>query len=131
VSENLDLVQAALGAYLRGDEATMLELASPEIVVTQFPDQLDVQDFHGRDGLRRMMDEWIGTWEDFTVELRRARETGDVVLTTMLQRGRGKVSGVPLTEEVTFAFTVHDGAVARWQIFHSEEEALAALGLEE
>jgi ketosteroid isomerase-like protein len=129
--ENLEIVQAAFAAYLRGDEAGMLALASPEIVVTQFPDQLDVRDFHGRDGLREMMVEWIGTWDDFTVELRRAREIGDVVLVSALQRGRGEVSGVPIEEEVTFAFTVRDGAVARWQIFHSEEEALADLGLEE
>ena len=50
-SDNVDLVQAGFDAYLRGDEPAMLELAAPDIIVTQFPDQLDVRDYHGHEGL--------------------------------------------------------------------------------
>jgi hypothetical protein len=39
----------------------MLEQAAPDIVVTQFPDQLDVRDYHGREGLAEVMTDWIGT----------------------------------------------------------------------
>ncbi len=127
--ENLRIVLSAFAAYLRGDEAAMFELASPEIVVTQFPDQLDVRDFHGRDGLRQVMDDWVGAWEDWTIEPLAASEEGELVFVSAVQRGRGKSSGVPMESFVAFAFTVRDGLVVRWQMFHSEEEARAAVGL--
>ena len=59
--ENVELVRAAFDAFLRGDEPAMLEQAAPDIVVTQFPDQLDVRDYHGREGLAEVMTDWIGT----------------------------------------------------------------------
>jgi ketosteroid isomerase-like protein len=125
--ENLELVRAAFDAYLRGDEPAMLELTAPDVVVTQFPDQLDVRDYHGREGVRQVMSEWIGTWDEWTIEMLRAREVGGRVLVTALQRGRGKVSGVPIEGEVTFVFTLSHGAIARWQMFRSESEALEAV----
>lgn len=127
--ENLQIVLGAFDAYLRGDEQGMIAFASPEIVVTQFPDQLDVRDFHGHEGLRQVMDEWVGTWEDWTIEPLSASEEDKFVFVTAVQRGRGKGSGVPMESFVTFAFRVSDGLVVRWQMFHSEQEARAAAGL--
>ena len=34
-----------------------------------------------------------------------------------------------MQSEVTFIFTVRDGSIRRWQMFHSEQEALEAVGL--
>ena len=127
--DNVRVVREAFDAYLRGDEAGMLALTSPEVVVRQFPDQLDVHDFHGHDGVRQVMAEWIGAWEDWKIELLAAREMGDVVLATARQRGRGKGSGAPIDSEVTFIFTLRDSRIARWQMFHTEQEALEAVGL--
>ena len=105
----------------------MLALVDAGIVVTQFPDQLDVRDYHGHAGVKQVMAEWIGTWEDWSIELLRARELDGLVLATARQRGRGKISGVPLEAEVTFVFAFRQKKIARWQMFHSEEEALSAV----
>ena len=79
-------VQAAFDAYLRGGEPAMLEFAAPDIIVTQFPDQLDVRDYHGHKGLTQVMTEWIGTWDDWTIEILRVRDVGGLVFLTALQR---------------------------------------------
>jgi ketosteroid isomerase-like protein len=129
--ENLEIVRAAFAAYSRGDEAAMLAPFAPDVVATQFPDQLDARAFHGHDGLRRVMAEWIGTWDDWTIELLSAREIDGHVLATARQRGRGKGSGVPMEDVVTFVFTVDGAVIVRWQMFRSEEEALEAVGVEE
>ena len=126
---DVNLAQAAFAAFLRGDWPALLELAAPDIVVTQFPDQLDVRDYHGHEGMQRVMADWIGTWEDWSIEMLRAWEVGGLVLVTAFQRGRGRGSGVPIEGEVTFVFTVREGAIARWQMFRSEQEALDAVGL--
>jgi ketosteroid isomerase-like protein len=131
VSEgNVEVVQAAFDAYLRGDEPAMFALAAPDIIVTQFPDQLDVRDYHGHEGLRQVMTDWIGTWADWSIEMLGARQVDGLVFVTALQRGRGKGSGVPIQSEVTLVFTVRKGVIARWQMFRSEQEALKAVGLE-
>ena len=127
--QNLQIVLDAFAAYMAGDEAVMFGVASPEIVVTQFPDQLDVRDFRGHDGLRQAMEEWVGTWDDWTIEMLDASEEGELVFATAIQRGRGKGSGVPMESLVVFVFTVRDGMVARWRMFHDDEEARAAVGL--
>jgi ketosteroid isomerase-like protein len=130
-SENVELVQAASDAFFRGDERAMLELAAPDIVITQFPDQVDVHDYHGREGLMRVMSDWIGAWDDWSLEILTVRDIGGHVFMTALQRGRGKSSGVPVEGEVTFVFTVRQGAIARWQMFRSEQEALDAVEVAE
>lgn len=123
----MEVVQAAFDAYLRGDERTMFALAAPDIIVTQFPDQLDVRDYHGHEGLRHVMTDWIDTWADWSIEMRGAREADGRVLATAFQRGRGKGSGAPMQSEVAFLFTLRAGAIARWQMFRSEREALDAV----
>lgn len=129
--QNLELVQAVFDAYFRGDEPTLFALVARDVVVTQFPEQIDVHDYHGHAGLRQVMADWIGSWEDWSIEILNAREVGDAVLATARQRGRGRVSGAPMDAEVTFAFTVRDDLIARWQMFFSEQQALDALGLAE
>jgi ketosteroid isomerase-like protein len=129
--ENVEIVREAFDAYQRGDEAKMFALADPDVVVTQFPDQLDARDYHGHDGLREVMAEWIGTWDDWTIELVSASEADGHVLAAARQRGRGKGSGAPMESEVTFVFTVDKGVIVRWRMFHTEQEALGAIGSEE
>ena len=124
-------MQAAFDAYFRGDESAMLDHASPDIIVTQFPDQPDVRDYRGHESLLRVMAEWTGTWDDWSVEILSIREIGDRVLVGARQRGRGKSSGAPVEAEVAFVFTVRHDKIARWQMFHSEQQALEAVSLNE
>jgi len=129
--ENLELVQSAFDAYSRGDEAALLEMVAVDAVITQFPEQVDVRDYHGHEGLRQVMSDWTGTWDDWSIEILGAKELGELVLATARQQGRGRVSGVPMEAETTFVFTVRDGSIARWQMFSSEQQALKAVGLAE
>jgi len=127
--KNVKLVQSAFDAYFRGDEPALLELVAADVLITQFPEQVDVRDYHGHEGFRQVMTEWIGSWEDWSIEILGARELGDLVLATARQRGRGIVSGAPMDAEAIFVFTVREGLIARWQMFSSEEQALEAVGL--
>ncbi len=124
-------MQSAFDAYFRGDEPALLELVAADVVITQFPEQVDVRDYHGHEGFRQVMTEWIGIWDDWSIEILGARELGDLVLATARQRGRGVTSGAPIDAEATFVFTVRDDLIARWQMFSSEEQALEAVGLAE
>ena len=76
------------------------------------------------------MTDWIDAWEGWSIEILSAREVGELVLVHARQRGHGRSSGAPMEAEVSFVFTVRHARIARWQMFHSEHEALEAIGLE-
>ena len=113
-------------AWESGDVEAMFELIDPEIVSTQFPEQVDVADYHGHDGVRAVMEDWIGTWDDWKIQLLDVRAFGDAALLSLRQSGRGKGSGAAMEARVWFVWRMRDGKVTRWQMFSSEPEALAA-----
>jgi ketosteroid isomerase-like protein len=129
--ENVELVQGAVAAYFRGDERALREVTDPDLTATTRPDQPDVRDHHGADGLIAFLGEWAEAWEDYSFEILRFSDLGDVVIATARQRGRGKRSGVPIDDEVTFVFSVRNGKLVRLQMFGDEHQALEALGLPE
>src|SRR6202171_927185 len=129
--ENVETVQAAFDAYFRSDEPAMLKLVAADIIVTQFPDQADVRDYHGHEGLAQGTPEWMDTLCDWSIEILGTEEGGELGFSAARQPGRGKGSGAPMEAEVTFVFTVRQAKIARWQMFHSEQEALEAVGLAE
>lgn len=126
--ENLQLVRVGLDAWVRGDEPAMLDLVDPSVVGTPVPDLPDVQEFHGHEGLLQSRAEWIGTWDDYSIEVREMRDFDDRILVSCVQRGRGKGSSTPIEADTFFLFTLRAGKLVRWQVFLSEQPALAAAG---
>jgi ketosteroid isomerase-like protein len=127
--KNLEIVRAAMDAYMSEDHATFRKLAAPDIVVSGRPDQPDADDFHGYDGLLRMAAEWLEAWDEPTIEVARVWDAGDFVFVGTRESGRGKISGIPTEHESTFVYTLKDCRIVRIQIFGSEREALEAVGL--
>jgi ketosteroid isomerase-like protein len=125
--ENIRIVQGAFAAYFRGDEQGLRAIVDPEVTVTTRPDQPDVSDHHGVDGLIAFLGEWAEAWDEYTFEVQRVREVGDLVIASTRQRGQGKRSGVPIDDEVTFVFSVRNGRIVRLQMFGVEQQALEAL----
>lgn len=124
--ENFKVVQAVGDAYFRGDEAAMLDLVDPDVVVTQFADQPDARPYHGHSGMLEAMAGWVEIWEDYAIEVLAVREVGNKVLVSLHQRGRGKASGIAMEGDVYFLYTVRGGKVVRWEMFPDEREAVEA-----
>jgi ketosteroid isomerase-like protein len=112
-------------AWERADLEAMFELIHPDVVSRQFPEQIDVRDYHGHDGVRAVMADWIGTWDDWKIELRDVRGLGDTAVLELFQSGRGKTSGAAMAQPVWFVWRMRDGKVSQWLMFSSSEEALA------
>jgi ketosteroid isomerase-like protein len=129
--ENARIVQGAFAAYFRGDEPGLRGIVDADVTVTTRPDQPDVSDHHGVEGLIAFLGEWAEAWDEYTFEVLRMRNVGDLVIASARQRGQGKRSGVPIDDEVTFVFSVRNGRIVRLQMFGVEQQALEALGLAE
>jgi ketosteroid isomerase-like protein len=129
--ENVAIVEAVFAAYMRGDDSALRTLVAADVVISTRPDQPDVRDHHGHEGLLSMSAEWLEAWDEHVFEAGRITDRGDVVFVQTRESGRGRTSGVPMKLESTFVFTLSRGKVTALQIFSSEREALEVVGLAE
>ncbi len=119
-------------AFERGDFDTALAHFHPDVKWDEPPDNPDARTRHGRKGVERALTTWMGAFEDYRYELRELTACGDdMVLLGAWQSGRGKASGVRVSEENFCLFTLRDGQIVRQQMFRRRAEALGAVGLRE
>ena len=77
------------------------------------------------------MGSFVGSWADFHYEERELIDSGDEVLVEGWQRGRGKGSGIEVSESIYTVWTVRGEFVVRLRIFRERDLALEAAGLSE
>jgi len=92
---------------------------------------MDARSFVHREGVRRSLGEWVGAWDDYEFELRELIDAGDRVLAVGWQRGRGKGSGVEVSEEIFSVWTLRARNVIRQRMFRDRGQALEAAGVPE
>ena len=117
-------------AFARGDVEASLACFDPEIEFST-ASGADSATYHGVDGLRRATGKWVGTWDDFHIDLEELTDLGERVLARISERGRGKGSGVEVRREVFQLFTLRDHRITQLRIYENEKEALEAAGLSE
>jgi uncharacterized protein len=123
----VEIVQAAFDAWDRGDTDAILEMCDEDIVVIQALELPGVPSLQtGHAGVLEAFALWPGYWDDFRVELLRTADLGDHVLVTTDQSGRSKETGIEVSAQFTFLFTLRDGKITAWRIFTRESEALEA-----
>jgi ketosteroid isomerase-like protein len=80
--------------------------------------------------------EWFGDWfstfdRDYRFEIAETRDLGDRVFVVATHHGRGRASGVPVTQQTAYVYTVCEGKVCRVEVWVDRAEALEAAGLRE
>jgi ketosteroid isomerase-like protein len=68
------------------------------------------------------------TYEDFQIEVERYLDAGEEVVVLAQYKASGHGSGVPVSGEHGYVWTVRDGQAVRFQWFQSHREALEAAG---
>jgi ketosteroid isomerase-like protein len=96
----VEVVQRAMAAYMRDDEATVRTLTASDVVISTRPNQPDVGDRRGYDGLLRTSAEWLETWDEHTFATARIWDAEDLVFVATREAGRGKLSGVPMESDI-------------------------------
>jgi ketosteroid isomerase-like protein len=128
---NVEIVRVLFAAYMQDDAATVRDLTDVNLVISGRPDQPDVDDFHGYEGLLQSSAQWREVWDEHTFEATGFRDAGDLVFVSAREWGKGRASGVPIESRSTFVVKLSHGKVVRIQIFSTEREALKAVGLAE
>ena len=124
MSVNVDLVREAFDAFMRGEVDRALESADPDIICVRAPPIPDPQTYHGIDGVLQMYADWTTDFDDFEMEALDYDEVGDRVFVEVIQRGRGKASGVMVVGRFWFVYTVAAGKITRMDAYLTSEQAL-------
>ena len=131
--ENVELVRRAFQAFAERGFDAMAEFWDPDIDWRAAEGAIDdVGEMHGQVAVRRYMEDWIDTFDDYGVVVEQLRDVGDDrVLSIQRVKGRAKLSGAETVLRYAVVSTVRDGKIVRAREYLSVEEALKAVGLEE
>jgi ketosteroid isomerase-like protein len=87
--------------------------------------------YHGHAGVEQFFRNWLGPWDNPTVELMEIRDAGESVFTGFRWRGRGRTSGVEVERDFYGVYDFRDGLLVGFRQRATREKALEAAGLSE
>jgi ketosteroid isomerase-like protein len=129
--ENVEVIRAIYMAYASGDYQSTFQYISEDVEFYEPPDVSGGSVARGHEGMARSLGRWLGAWDDYHYELRELIDAGDRVFVRGWQSGRGKGSGVEISEEIFSVWTVRAGKAVEQRMFRDRIQALEAAGLEE
>ena len=87
---------------------------------------------HGKDAMRTYVQDWIDTFDEFSIEPVELMDAGgEVVVAVLRYGGRAKLSGIETDETLGVVFTISHHKIARGREFRTRDQALEAAGLRE
>jgi ketosteroid isomerase-like protein len=88
--------------------------------------------YHGIEGVERFLSEWRDVWDGLQVDVEDILAAPDGrVVSLILQRGKGRSSGLAMEMKSAQVATLRDGKVTRLDNYEDRAEALEAAGLRE
>ena len=129
--ENVEIVRRVIASGTDGDFETMLALHDPDwegFIPEAYP---VAGTWLGLDGVRGFVEEWLDAWDAFRIDPEEFIDGGNAVVAVVRYWGRGRGSGVEVTDRWFYAYRLRDGRVVSWRLCGSRAEALEAVGLAE
>ena len=130
--ENVEIVRGHIQAWHAEDAPRALSFLDPHAVLDVSRTDAFDSAFYGHDAIADFFRRYAGTFKDFRWEVERLTDLGSgAVLAVLVEIGRGKGSGVPVSRSLACLYTVIEGRIAWIATFRGERDALKAVGLEE
>ena len=128
--ENIEFALRAVDAFNRGDGDAVLEMLDPDVEIFASRSLANSGDFRGHEGYEEWVTQWLEAWETFRVEIDDDWVvSGDDLVVSAQQFGRGKGSGVEVQMPITYLFTVRVGKATRFHLYADRALALEAAGI--
>lgn len=124
-------MREAFNALAGGDIDVWLDYFHPEavfVLVGGF-ETLVGREFHGREGIRRFLEDWRATFEQVVFEVEQVLPAGERILVVVSQRTRGRAGGVETKMRWGILLSFRDGLVVRAENYYDVDDALEAAGL--
>lgn len=128
--QNVELYRRGIEAFNQRDLEAFLALADPDVVGISRVLAIEAESYRGHDGTREWWNDLLGVFPDFTIEIVRVRDAGDLTVSELRNSVHGEGSAA-LAELVWQVSEWRDDRVVRWQMYENEHDALEAAGLSE
>lgn len=132
--EHVETIRNAIDAWNRGnDMAALVEVMAADSVVHPFPEWPGAHVYHGREGWRELVTEWLENFDEITWDADRVIADAGKVIALVHHRGRIRGTEIPIAQPLgaVFADFREDGSCGMAHFFMSWEEALEAAGVSE
>ena len=94
--------------------------------------QEDGTTYRGREGVRRRLEDWLESFDEYRYDVRRIIDCGgDRVLVEAVEIARGAVSGAKVHSTHFELLTIRDELIVSIEEFYVEADAVEAAGLSE
>jgi ketosteroid isomerase-like protein len=130
--ENVQLVRGAWEAWERDDMEALFAFYDPAIVWDQtgYGGSLLDSVYHGHDGVRQFLREWLASFESYYAHAEEFVDAGEAVVVRVRQGGRGKSSGADVEMPPYWqVYRLRDGLAVRIEVYGSQGQAFEAVGL--
>jgi uncharacterized protein len=125
---NVDLVRPIYEEWGRGNWRPRFDVYHPNMEwgwSDEFPGLAGVYEDHDDPNPRLLT--WLSGWEHWRAEADEFLEFGDHVVVLATYHGRGRGSGVEISQEGAHVFELRDGKVVRLEIFAARARALQSV----
>jgi ketosteroid isomerase-like protein len=133
--ENVEIVRQVYEAAARRDAAAVLACYDPsvewDVSRSQMARLVGEDLYRGHDGLRQFFRRYHDAWEEVEYGYDELVDAGDQVLSTDIERARGRTSGADVVLTQYAVWTIRDGKIIRAAWFSARTDALEAAGLAE
>lgn len=122
-----DLVEAVVDALNRRDTDALLAHATPDFEYDLTRTESPLRGVYGRDEMPRVMDDFLGSFEDARYEPHEVIEIGDRLVIPFSTHFRAR-GGLEVRNVAVWVWEVRDRRLARVTLFQDRADALAAAG---
>ena len=139
--ESVELVRAIFDLWNSADawgdartgklDPRLIALTAPDATYDMSRRTFNPEIYEGHAGLVRLRRDIDEVWEAWSRTTEQIIDAGERVVVIETVRGRGRGSGVEVTQRGAFIYTVRDGQVIHVELYPDPQAALKAVGLEE
>ena len=115
-------------AYRAGDLETSQRYFHPEVFV-DVGTRADRSSGRGRDFLLETIASWVAAFDDWREDIEEVRDVDGRVYVVAVQHGRGKETGIELTQRYGIVYDIDDGLIVEMRMFPTAEDAAKSVGL--
>jgi ketosteroid isomerase-like protein len=125
---NIEIVRRLYEAWSRREIPGPPELLHADVEYVNPDGAVEPGTRRGRDEFARAVAKVFESWEEWEMTPVSFKAREDRVAVVVSYRARGAASGAEVAGEESALLTLRDGRLARYEWFHSPEDAASALG---
>lgn len=127
--DHVEIVRGIFQAWGRGDFRYGAEYFDEQLAYVVSADFPESGSFLGLEQVAAFMRRFLEQWERVAVDAEELRAVGDTVLVRVVQRSKGRASGLEGDNRFFILFTFRGRRIVRMESILREDEALQAVGL--